>query len=137
PTPKMTLILPLPSRLKSDAIALQARAEFVALREFVVLADRVGLPIPGDSQIFREPVEPTELYDDWPSQEIWQILAVAQHHGVPTRLLDFSFDSNTAAFFAALGMTADSPCDIAERCRIVHSLGGRSKICPLGPRISK
>jgi hypothetical protein len=32
---------------------------------------------------------------------LYEALAVAQHHGVPTRLLDFSYDPNVAAYFAA------------------------------------
>ncbi len=87
----------------------QARAEFLALKEFANLADQIGLLVPGDSQIFRESVESPALYRSWPNQEIWQTLAIAQHHGIPTRLLDFSFDPSTAAFFAALGLTADIP----------------------------
>lgn len=38
---------------------------------------------------------------EWPPKELYEALAIAQHHGVPTRLLDFSYDPLIAAYFAA------------------------------------
>ena len=38
----------------------------------------------------------------------WDILARMQHHGVPTRLLDWTDRLTTALFFAVTGSTADS-----------------------------
>ncbi len=38
---------------------------------------------------------------DWPDSELWPLMALAQHHGVPTRLLDFTRNPFFAAFFAA------------------------------------
>lgn len=40
---------------------------------------------------------------------MYEALAIAQHHGVPTRLLDFTYDPFVAGFFAA-----DKPSDSAE-----------------------
>ena len=37
------------------------------------------------------------MYDDWPPPAI---LSLMQHHGAPTRLLDFSYDPKVAAYFA-------------------------------------
>lgn len=37
----------------------------------------------------------------WPFRELYGLVALAQHHGVPTRLLDWSLNARTAAYFAA------------------------------------
>ena len=81
----------------------QARGEFYAVREFLKLADQVGLPVPGDSHIFRDSGDPYALFEAWPPLDTLPTLAIAQHHGVPTRLLDVTYDAYTAAFFAVLG----------------------------------
>lgn len=80
--------------------------EFQVLRQFLDGCDKSGLVLPGYSGKLK-----TELshpfgraYDiakKWPSDDLIEVLAVAQHHGVPTRLLDWSRRSFVAAYFAA------------------------------------
>lgn len=40
-------------------------------------------------------------YSDWPPSEVVGVLALAQHFGIRTRLLDWSRRANVAAYFAA------------------------------------
>lgn len=79
------------------------------LMHFFATADKIGLPIPGDGPHYRC----TDCFDEnfkqviedgeWPSPVMWEMLALAQHHGVPTRMLDFSRRPTIAAWFAASG----------------------------------
>lgn len=86
-------------------------AEIATLEMFARHCDSSGLHIPGDSDEFRrEYLDPTKVMDDfifrrriWPSDEYFQIIALAQHYGLPTRLLDWSRRSYVAAYFAASG----------------------------------
>jgi hypothetical protein len=90
-------------------------AEIAALHTFALYCDSSGLRIPGDSEEFRRKyLDPTKVMDDfifkrriWPSVEYFQIMALAQHYGLPTRLLDWSRRSYVAAYFAASGALRD------------------------------
>ncbi len=85
----------------------QSQAEFYAVHQFLQLADRVGLSVPGDCQLFRENADVSNVVGnrigthDWPPAAVYEILATCQHHGVPTRLLDFSYSYRVASWFPA------------------------------------
>lgn len=119
--------------------------EVALLHEFMELADQVGLPIPGASglerlretiAIFLERSGPPHSFSTaaalWPTSEFIPLMALARHHGLPTRLMDCSYSWQVAAYFAAEGAAAalesgSAPNDrlavwrIASEC--VHSLG--------------
>ncbi len=81
------------------------------LKQFFDALDRRGLPIPDDGPGFREDGSKWqrelqfELSNDpkepWPPEKLFSLMALAQHYGLPTSLLDWTRQSSVAAFFAA------------------------------------
>ena len=81
----------------------RARREIGLLAEFFRAADEAGLQVPDFarvSQLLSPAPPPTG--SRWPHEDLIPVLALAQHYGVPTRLLDWSRQGRNAAYFAAL-----------------------------------
>jgi hypothetical protein len=81
----------------------RAQRELGLLSEFFRAADEAGLQVPEftrASQLLS--ASPPRTGSRWPHEDLIPILALAQHYGVPTRLLDWSRQSRNAAYFAAL-----------------------------------
>ena len=81
----------------------QAEAEFRAVQEFVRTADASGLQITeaGGRFLSQDSFNDVDWQYRWPREEYLETLALAQHFGIPTRLLDFTEDPLVAAYFAA------------------------------------
>ena len=85
----------------------QVFKEWVYLKSFVDHCDSIALRIPNKSREFRRlfldaPGSGMAFIETslWPPSELYDLLALAQHHGLPTRMLDWSTRSYVAAYFA-------------------------------------
>lgn len=92
--------------------------EWSLLHGFVKYCDAAGLAVPGDSMEFRAYFDQNSITNihgitsrDWPQDRVVRLMGMAQHHGVPTRLLDWSSNPYVACYHAATTVVTERDRD--------------------------
>ena len=73
----------------------QCVKELNALMKFLSYADKLGLKVPTNQkvrQLLEHEFQNTFDHEksDWPDEDYYKLMALAQHYGIPTRALDWS-----------------------------------------------
>lgn len=95
-----------PRKAFADTVSSQVHYELEVISKFLDGCDRSGLTVPGYTkeikrQLAHERGSFLTASRPWPLPEMHEIMAVAQHYDVPTRLLDWTERSFVACYFAA------------------------------------
>lgn len=78
--------------------------EFELLKSFAKSLSSCGLHLPRGGEYFLRPNSFISNLKEWPPTEILDFLAYAQHNGISTRMLDWTYDINIALYMAADGV---------------------------------
>ena len=94
-----------PYDLKFNDISLnrlQIKKECNVLMKFLNHADKNGLKININKDV-RDLIDYSDFYypeDYWPRENFYELIGLAQHYGMPTRFLDWSYNYKVSIYFA-------------------------------------
>lgn len=80
-------------------------AEYNIIRNFYFSCDNANLYVP-NCRIRKYPIDDVSVFlnhETWLPEDLYEITGLAQHYGLPTRLLDWSKDIYVSLYFACLG----------------------------------
>ena len=85
----------------------QVLGEYQLLQRFYNLCDKNVLRVPDCPRLRDSVIKNYDLVsffgkEDWLPKDLWEIAALAQHYGIPTRLLDWTANIKTALYFAII-----------------------------------
>lgn len=89
--------------LVSSENELQFKRELYVLLRFLNLADKSGLKISATPKIRRlihEIINFKPPQYKWPNPDFFEIISLAQHYGLPTQAMDWSYDFKSSLYFA-------------------------------------
>ena len=115
--PSTALIEKYREHKNSNTFREQYEIEFDILHDFIKLNNRIGLQVPNFYDLKQES-DFSDFIDlrnrigrgeiNWPTKDYFPLVALAQHHGLPTSFIDWSYNSLKAAFFSTLADTNEN-----------------------------
>lgn len=102
----------------------QVLGEYQLLQRFYNLCDKHVLKVPDCPRLRDSVIKSYDLVsffgkEEWLPKDLWGIAALAQHYGIPTRLLDWTANINTALYFAIV----DYIKPLTEEARLERNKG--------------
>lgn len=98
--------------LKGAFPDIRVLKENIVLFDFLEMADKQGFKIPIPQkfrEFFHKYVKSYRdyVFEPWPEYDYFEAISLAQHYGIPTCALDWSYDYKVALYFSVIGVLED------------------------------